>query len=79
MSDLTQSPSSRWGRRSADLRRRRKEITIERRLPSPVHVQEPGLLTASDEEIFDRAAADGRIVVTAAAQTGNCKRPDSTG
>ncbi|MFN0027201.1 MAG: DUF5615 family PIN-like protein [Acidimicrobiales bacterium] len=30
-----------------------------------VHVRALGLLTASDEEIFDRAAADGRVVVTA--------------
>lgn len=30
-----------------------------------VHVGELGLLTASDDEILDRAAADGSVVVTA--------------
>lgn len=35
-----------------------------------VHVGDVGLLTASDDEIFDRAMADGSVVVTADSDFG---------
>jgi len=35
-----------------------------------VHVADLGLLTATDDEIFDRAAADGLVVVTADSDFG---------
>lgn len=35
-----------------------------------VHVVDLGLVTASDDEIFDRAATEGRVVVTADSDFG---------
>jgi len=35
-----------------------------------IHVADLGLLTATDDEIFDRAASDGRCVVTADSDFG---------
>jgi predicted nuclease of predicted toxin-antitoxin system len=52
-------------------------IELNRAGHDAVHARELDMQSASDEEIFDRAARDDRIVVSADTTSARCSRPAS--